>query len=821
MSSRSYLAQLHESGTDFHNSGHIETDFLNEKQMEINCLGMTDSDSSDTEADIINSKISKIDRTDKANAAISSKFKAFGMSRKSASITDIMQSGNDDLVMQVLAESTNREEIFLTDTESDSEVITKLKTSSSASSLSSNTSNLSNSSNSSNASSVISLIGEDKSSDNQETKDDILDTCVEGIMEIDRYFAKEQRDKIIGPYDSTWDSIWDKEYNEDWINKNYDFGGPSVDGISKVNSANSVFASKIYSGPGSVMPKYASYMHLEVDDDKTIQFNLYDFSKELLLIMILHLYMGIYDAMFNIITIDGIISCLIFYLSYLGFQNENNFLSKIRLITIDRYIYYLLMFVGVHAINYITWYQYSEVTRYMASFMICPSIMGQIYNVKGYAKVRRVLYDGYNNLIKKIICKQLSKIINMFIANVLRLKSRVEYTELMEHYEEFDFLMINRFIVTFILALIFNHVDKGSLKIPIMIYKNMYMKDSKYNITNDKLYLTRVIRDRRWEKFLDIYTLNRMIRMLIENDDKDADLSKMINDLLKRTFFRLNRVMFCWTVMSVSGSLTLAVLSFIMFIQNAPKPLRYLLNVAIFSGISLVTSEQLLILILCEICFTVTDSKLISDVTRDTYGSLCRGLSNIYDNTRTESLFLSGLLAILSFFGLHGISISFVIVINMLLFYRFKSCDLNLGRTIKVKPKRNNAKEDIPRVMSMDSILDYIHHMTTNLFADDKNKQSDSTTDAASPTNVINTTRSIVSDYSIHKNSDILRYVVKSIRSNLLYRTIISRTSDKYDLYRMLCYYFSILVFGYISGFATLHMMILPIIIQNIVDIIW
>jgi len=76
--------------------------------------------------------------------------------------------------------------------------------------------------------------------------------------------------------------------------------------------------------------------------------------------------------------------------------------------------------------------------------------------------------------------------------------------------------------------------------------------------------------------------------------------------------------------------------------------------------------------------------------------------------------------------------------------------------------------------------------------------------------------------YSINKNTDIVRYITLSIQNNLLYKTMISNASvNKYDLYRMLAYYFSVLIFGYISGFGIIHLLFLPIVIQNIVDVIW
>jgi hypothetical protein len=357
-----------------------------------------------------------------------------------------------------------------------------------------------------------------------------------------------------------------------------------------------------------------------------------------------------------------------------------------------------------------------------------------------------------------------------------------------------------------------------------MIYKNLYMKDTDYNIRDDKMYLTRVIRDQKWEKFLDVYTLNRMIRMLIENDDQDADLSEMINAFLKRIWFRFNRVMFSWSIMSLSGSLLGGILSFLLFVQHANKPLRYILNVLIFSGVAMVTTEKILVLFLCELCFPIMDSKLIFDVTRDTFNSLRKGVLNIYENTRAESIFFSLLLSTLSFFNLSWISIMIVVGVNLLLFFRFRYSDLNMGkvRMIEEKPKDPPQNVDslleITRDMTLGGIKNYLSMISEHLVFSDSENDKDN---VAEPVCLPNA-ESDEFNYSINRNSDVIRYITHAVRSNLLYKTLISQSIiDKFDLYRMFVYYFSLLVFGYISGFAGLHIILLPIVIQNVVDIIW
>jgi hypothetical protein len=138
---------------------------------------------------------------------------------------------------------------------------------------------------------------------------------------------------------------------------------------------------------------------------------------------------------------------------------------------------------------------------------------------------------------------------------------------------------------------------------------------------------------------------------------------------------------------------------------------------------------------------------------------------------------------------------------------RFRHLDLNVGKSKidfinKINNNQNNNENNQNKTDSNKdlSFSEMVHKIEGEKYNNDKNK--------------IN--------YSINKNSDILRYISMAIKNNLLYKTLISRVIiDKYDLYRMFTYYFLLLIFGCISGFAGLHILLLPIIIQNIIDIIW
>ena len=96
------------------------------------------------------------------------------------------------------------------------------------------------------------------------------------------------------------------------------------------------------------------------------------------------------------------------------------------------------------------------------------------------------------------------------------------------------------------------------------------MKDTRYSEVDDKLYLTSIIKDKQWNKFMEIYTLNRIIRVVVNDDAQNSLLSEKVAVILKDIMFRINRAMFCWTLMSVSN-LTFGILGFFPFTFYSKK----------------------------------------------------------------------------------------------------------------------------------------------------------------------------------------------------------------------------------------------------------
>lgn len=673
----------------------------------------------------------------------------------------------------------------------------------------------------------------------------------------------------------------------------------------------SVDASIIMDSDNVNLLYYSHFFELD-DKHKKIAFSIKDLIREMCIVLFFHLFLGIHNAIFNVITIDGIVSCLIFYMNFIGVEDKNNFLQKNRLMTLDRYIYYLLLFCGYYLFNYMTWYIFTGFAMYAASIMICPSIMGQIYDIYAYKKIRQVLYDGYNRLVQKIICKQLSKIINIVIKNVLNINVVVGYEDLIPFYNQFSWLIINKFIVTFILACIFNHVDKGSMKFPMMIYKNLYMKDGKYNIVDDKLYLKRIIEDKQYAKFMDVYTLNRIIRMIVADDTQNSMLSEQVTTFLQKLLFRFNRVMFCWTLMSISN-LTIGILGFLMFISMTERPMRYLINTMVFTILSFFTIERLLVIVLCEICYPIVDSKLLTDVCDDTYTSLKKGFLHLYYRTRLESVLLSIGLTYLSYCAYNNIGIVTVCVLNLIVMCRlYLSTDFLMDGTVVLTESRDDKILLLPKLSSESEInvnntiqltsseaylwsSEAYPRLTGELTKNEGDKKRTDTNEGTIslydsafefeealksscslnyekdrskhqkqpkiitrlPTKIDNArtvTKGIktvagvnvfditsidqdalmMSNSITHpiesvndlQNKDILLIIRDRIkvvfRNNLLIRTINPfKKVENQAMLRIFAHLFLLLLLGYISNFGTLHIILLPVMIQNVIDILF
>jgi len=161
---------------------------------------------------------------------------------------------------------------------------------------------------------------------------------------------------------------------------------------------------------------------------KPYKFDRYTFFRELILIFIINHFIlrqtNIFNVIINIFTVDAIINYIEYYTN--DFLNINyKIFSKLELLQLDRYIYCGIIGGSFLLINYISWFIIFDYIKYLLFILITPTVMGYIYNMDEYKKIRDPVYEFYNELIQKNICKQLAKIINLIITNVLKLDVKI------------------------------------------------------------------------------------------------------------------------------------------------------------------------------------------------------------------------------------------------------------------------------------------------------------------------------------------------------------------------------------------------------------
>lgn len=398
----------------------------------------------------------------------------------------------------------------------------------------------------------------------------------------------------------------------------------------------------------------SQYMLIREDINKNSihTINKYELFGHILIWLIGSLVLVIPNLLMRIITIDGIIGCMGFYISSIGYTDSNNFFLKHRLRTLDRYIYYGILIGVYYCIVLCVWIPMWQSIEHLFMIGCVAQIMIYIYKHPIYFKIRTIIADEYNRLIRKIVCKQFAKIINMIIRNVLNTTHQIEYTDLTKYYNDGMLISIGDFTVQFIGACIFNYLDRGSLRLPFILYKNMFLKDRRYRIGNDQKYFEQIVIDRKWEKFMDMYTLNRMIRMLSNGNPNNNFMEQEVNLMVTNMTFIFNRLMFGWTMMSLAHSVVIGIMCNLLFVFNAIKKGRYIMATIIFSLLAQFSEEKLLTLILCNILYPLIESHIIPDILND----LLRRLKSLYlivkQKTKNDTIYLCCLLVIHSLYDL-------------------------------------------------------------------------------------------------------------------------------------------------------------------------
>jgi len=408
------------------------------------------------------------------------------------------------------------------------------------------------------------------------------------------------------------------------------------------------------------------------------------------------------NLLLRVITMDGIVGCLGFYVSSIGYDDSNNFFLKHRLRAIDRYIYYGMLICIYHCIELCLWIDGWSSVEHLFMIGGASQIMTYINRYPLYFKIRTNIVDEYNRTIRKIVCKQFAKLINIIIRNVLHTTHRIEYTDITRYYNDGLIVSMGDFTAQFIGACVFNYLDRGTMRLPLILYKNMFLKDRRYRIENDRKYFEQIVIDRKWDKFMDMYTLNRLIRMLSNGDPNNNFMEREVDRMVRNMIFILNRLMFGWTMMSVTNNIVLGILCNLLFIHNSIKKGRYILATIIFSLLVQYSDERVLMLIICNLSYPIIESQLIPDIMNDLTGRSKSLYMIVKQKMEPDTIYGCCILAVGSIYGITSLQL-----IGM-------GCAVALGSYCGIGiSKQNNMvlKIMIILILSCISSIDMIHIM--------------------------------------------------------------------------------------------------------------
>ncbi len=262
-----------------------------------------------------------------------------------------------------------------------------------------------------------------------------------------------------------------------------------------------------------------------------------------------------YNLLLTQLTLDSIFSAIHFIKTFV-----NNNLTASQIVTtsnslyngtlLDRYIYYVIIYLLYKSLCMFFWISDSYILCYIGLITIIPNIFNKILLSKLFHIIRNIK----ELLIKIIIAKIFAMIIKLYSKLYLDKDTNVKYSELLLLLNDYK-NTINYFLTVLKNSLIIiglSYVKHYSASLYYVIIKYVYNYKTgelitSYNIDSAKQYLIDIIENRKWYNLTKPNTYKAMLYLYQMNNDKSDYLRKFVNE------FNLSLVkMFTvWTIASL------------------------------------------------------------------------------------------------------------------------------------------------------------------------------------------------------------------------------------------------------------------------------
>ena len=359
----------------------------------------------------------------------------------------------------------------------------------------------------------------------------------------------------------------------------------------------------------------------------------------------------------NIFTTDSILSGIIFVLKFYS-RDKNKYILKDCIYQAPytiRLIYYVLLLSLYYVINFVTWYIFSSVLQFVLLIFILPFVIENIIYSYKFKKITKMIYEDVDDFSHFVISKQMTKVITLISQNCLKFDPQFGNDEFKPFVKNISAKMFINFICSFLFASLLHYLEQNGTTVYTAMFRQYYFRQYYFKKEEIKLdnkdYLIDIMKKRDWLKLLDPYTLNRVLQIYLEleNEQDQNYIGKHIKNLIEQLGTSFSKIMVCWTVSSVIKIKCIGTLFYFVFVKSKHTINMYLKIgiISIFTIVSYFSYEQLLHIILCEICTRFMVNKVTRDVVYDGYKHIKQiALQNTQFYIKNNTIILSSYLTL-------------------------------------------------------------------------------------------------------------------------------------------------------------------------------
>lgn len=407
---------------------------------------------------------------------------------------------------------------------------------------------------------------------------------------------------------------------------------------------------------------------------------MYNFLYYLLLIIFSNYMMVDYSLIIKIISIDGLFNTIHFLKTYLNKNMTDSQIVKesyslYNNSSLDRYIYYFIIYIVSKIINNIFWINDISIYHLIYEILIIPNILNKIINSEQF----KLIKNKKEEIIKKIISKQFALGINYIAKTYLEKEVKVKYKDilpLLNNYQEGLEYILEAFKNSMIMLLL-DYLKSYSPKFYYKISKYIYNYKTGENLIpinteSSKQLLLDIIDNKQW---IDIIKPNscRSILFLYKINSNNTDFIKFTIDVLN---YKLIKMCACWTIASFfSITIISPIVSILLLLyknENIIKRRQELLNrlsVFIISIIIALNSNNYpLISFISEFGHGILYNKLSMSVYKMIKKKIIKQIEYIYYNNEISIIPLIGYIIYITIIkNITGYNITKYLIPNLVL----------------------------------------------------------------------------------------------------------------------------------------------------------